>query len=247
MLGLALALFLAALPALPILVLLRRLDRARPEPLGLVGKSVLYGFVAIAPAALIEALLSWLLPSFPGIPGRFLEAFVVAALVEEGIKFVFVRRYLWKRREFDEAADGIVYAASLSLGFAIVENFLFTWNDPGLLILRSVTAVPLHAIATGFMGYWFGVEKLASLNKTSTVEALRAEVATGRLPLRALGSAVAFHGLYDFCLLEGGLLSFLVFPLLVVGVLLLKRRFDAAKRLDDLVSAAAARPFAGLR
>jgi len=249
MLGLALALLLAALPALPILIILRRLDRARPEPLGLVGKSVLYGFVAIAPAALVEALLAWFLPSFPGLAGRFVEAFVVAALVEEGIKFVFVRRYLWKRREFDEAADGIVYAVSLSMGFAIVENFLFTWNDPGVLILRSVTAVPLHAIATGFMGYWFGVEKLASFAKAASVEALSARVAAGggRLPLRALGVAVAFHGLYDFLLLEGGLLSFLVFPLLIAGTIILKRRFDAAKHLDDLVSAANARPFDGYR
>jgi RsiW-degrading membrane proteinase PrsW (M82 family) len=216
--GLVASLVLAAIPALPILVILRRLDRDRPEPLGLVGTSVLYGFATVVPAAVLELLLSGILPPLEGLSGHLIDAFVVVALVEEGTKLAFLRRYLWKRREFDEAADGIVYAVSLSLGFAIVENFLYTWNDPGLLILRSVTAVPLHAIATGSMGYWLGREKLG--------------VAGGGWG-RGLLVAVAFHGIYDFFLLEGGLLALMIFPLLVAGGIVLRRHFAMAKALDD--------------
>ncbi|MEI6873821.1 MAG: hypothetical protein WCL50_01690, partial [Spirochaetota bacterium] len=62
MFGLAGGLILAALPSLPILALLRHLDRARPEPLGLIGKSFLYGFIAVAPAAVVEVALAGLLP-----------------------------------------------------------------------------------------------------------------------------------------------------------------------------------------
>jgi len=169
-----------------------------------------------------ELVLQGLLPAFGGPLGALVTAFVVAALVEEGVKLAFLRRYLWKRPEFDEAADGIVYAVSLSLGFAVVENFLYTWNEPGLLVLRSLTAVPLHAIATGLMGYWLGLEKM------------------GRNPggwRRGLLAAVAFHGFYDFLLLEGGPPAFLIFPLLVAGALVLRSRFAAAKAVDDTLAA----------
>jgi RsiW-degrading membrane proteinase PrsW (M82 family) len=236
--GLVGGLILAALPALPILAVLRRLDRARPEPLGLIGRSFLYGFIAVAPAAVVEVALAGFLPPLTGIGGHLLEAFIVAALVEEGIKFYFVRRYLWKRREFDEATDGMVYAISVSLGFAIVENFLYTWNDPGLLVLRSITAVPLHAIATGLMGYWLGVAKLASSSKARDATGLATDA---NFDLRALATAVAFHGVYDFVLIQGGFLAFLVFALLAAGGFLLRGRFAAAKRLDDL-AAASGRP-----
>ena len=227
MFELAGAFFLAALPALPILVWLRRGDRRRPEPLGLVGRGLLLGFIAIAPAAVFEYLLFPLASLFPGFGGRIFEAFFVAALVEEGLKLLFLRRWLWNLREFDEAVDGIVYAVSVSLGFAIVENFIYTWNRPELLIIRSLTAVPLHAIATGIMGYWLGLEKLRERGAPGM-----AGLPRGGWP-RGLGAAVIVHGGYDFFLLGGGAAAFLILPLLVIAFLFLRFRFAEARRIDE--------------
>ena len=218
--------FLAALPALPILLWLRSNDKARPEPVGLIGKGLFLGIMAIGPAALLEYVLFPLVASFGGLGSRFIEAFLVAALIEEGLKLAFLRRWLWKKLEFDEATDGIVYAVAVSLGFAVVENFIYTWHRPGLLIIRSLTAVPLHALATGLMGYWLGVEKVREKWGDQ-----------GGLPrggwARGLGIAVFVHGSYDYLLLGGGLPALLILPLLILSFLLLRRRFAVARRIDE--------------
>ncbi|HOX33471.1 MAG TPA: PrsW family glutamic-type intramembrane protease, partial [Spirochaetales bacterium] len=120
---LLLSLAAAALPALLLIAHFVKLDRARPEPVGLIGKSVLYGFLAVLPAAALELGAERLVPAPSGFAGILFESFCVAALIEEGVKLYFLRRYLYRRAEFDEVADGIVYAICVSLGFAFVENF----------------------------------------------------------------------------------------------------------------------------
>ena len=217
---------LAALPALPILLWIRKNDSARPEPLGLIGRGLLLGFIAVAPAAIIEFFLFFVVDRFAGLGRRFAEAFLLAALVEEGLKFLFLRRWLWKRAEFDEATDGIVYAVAVSLGFAVVENFVYTWHRPELLVIRSITAVPLHAIATGQLGFWLGVEKLRE-------RGLGLAILPAGGWLRGLAAAVFIHGSYDFLILGGDWTSFLVLPFLLVAFLLLRRRFALARRIDE--------------
>ena len=161
-----------------------------------------------------------------GAGSRFIEAFLVAALIEEGLKLAFLRRWLWKSREFDEAADGIVYAVAVSLGFAVVENFIYTWHRPELLIIRSLTAVPLHALASGLMGYWLGIEKLRER------EGERNGLPRGGWA-RGLAIAVFVHGSYDFLLLGGGAPALLVLPLLLVSFFILRKRFAIARRIDE--------------
>jgi RsiW-degrading membrane proteinase PrsW (M82 family) len=225
MLHLAIALSLSAAPALILLFWIYRRDKARPEPLGLVWKSAIYGFLAVIPAAALEFFLGPLAADIPGSGGDLLQAFVVAGLVEEGVKLAFLRFYLFRRPEFDERMDGVVYAICVSLGFAFVENFLYGYRDPGLLILRGFTSVPLHAIATGIMGYWLGRAKIDGLRD--------GDARLGRVWKRGLLWAVGIHGLYDFLLLSGSLTALLVFPLLIVGWLGLRRLIRKALALDS--------------
>ncbi len=224
MLHLVLALALSAAPALVLLLWIYRRDKARPEPLGLVWKSSLYGFLAVLPAAALELILIEFLGSIPGQAGKFVQAFLVAGLVEEGVKLAFLRVYLFRRPEFDERMDGIVYAICVSLGFAFVENFIYGYRDTGLLVLRGFTAVPLHAIATGIMGYWLGRAKIEGRRDGNPHAA--------RLWKRGFVWAVAIHGLYDFLLLSGSFMAFLVFPLLLLGWLGLSRLAKKALALD---------------
>ena len=183
MLELLLALGLSALPAGGLLFYFYRRDKARPEPLGLVGKSVLFGFLAVAPAAGIEILLGSVLPPLRGLPGALVEAFLVAGLVEESVKLFFVKRYLFRRPEFDERADGIVYAICVSLGFAFVEDFLYGYADLGVLLLRAFTAVPLHAVASGVMGYYVGIEKIEGRRHPAACRAADSLAADDTAPL----------------------------------------------------------------
>jgi RsiW-degrading membrane proteinase PrsW (M82 family) len=210
------SLFLAALPAFIILLYIRRLDRARPEPIGLIGRSVLYGFLAVIPAAAIEFGIGLVAPERSTLSSHLFYAFAVAGLVEESVKLYFIRRYLFRRREFDERADGIVYAVCVSLGFAFVENLLYGYRDAGVLLVRAISAVPGHALFSGIMGYYIGLSK---------IEADRREAW-----IRGLIWAVSLHGLYDFLLFSGQSLA--VIPLLVAGAIVLVRLFRKSARAD---------------
>lgn len=218
---LAITLGLSALPAILLLWYFYRRDRKRPEPLGLIGKSVLYGFLAVMPAAALELGLDRL----PIPQTAFVQAFLVAALVEESVKLFFVKRYLFKRPEFDERADGIVYAICVSLGFAFVENFLYGYKDIRILFLRGITAVPLHAIATGVMGYYLGMAKIGESRNNGLRQA--------GVWRKGLVWAIVIHGTYDFCLFTGGFVSLLVIPLLIAGWLVLNRIYKRAIAEDD--------------
>jgi RsiW-degrading membrane proteinase PrsW (M82 family) len=214
--SLLLSLALAALPALLILWYFRRLDRARPEPIGLIGRSLVYGFLAVLPAAAIELGLGFVLRERSTLPSQLFYAFIVAGLVEESVKLFFIRRYILRRREFDERADGIVYAICVSMGFAFVENLLYGYRDATLLIERAFTAVPGHALFSGIMGYYIGLSKI--------------EQGRRRAWGRGLVWAILLHGFYDFFLVSG--LSLWVIPLLVGGWIALVRLFRKAARAD---------------
>jgi len=218
-------LVVAAIPAAFLLAWIVRLDRKRPEPIGLIGRSVLYGFLAVAPAATIELALARAVPPLPGVWEIAFEAFVGAALVEEGTKLFFVKRYLYKRPEFDEYADGIVYAICVSLGFAFVENFIYGWRNLGILLARAFTAVPGHAVFSGIMGYYVGQSKLDPSRPGAWA--------------KGLAWAILLHGLYDAFLMSGTWAAFLVLPLLALGSLALRRLFKEALRRDDEAERAA--------
>ncbi len=214
---------LAALPAAALLFWFYRLDRKRPEPLGLIGKSVLFGFAAVIPALVIEISLS-AVAGFRerGLFAAFFSAFVVAGLVEEGVKWFFVRRFIRRRREFDEVMDGIVYTICVSLGFAFVENLLYGIGDPAVLYARAFTAVPLHAVASGIMGYHIGRAKVGAMDKPEAYE------------FRGFLWAVGIHGLYDFFLFAGSGTWPLALVTLVAGAVVLSRFVKSAKKLDGV-------------
>lgn len=228
MLDLAFSVLLAALPAAILLAWFRRQDRARPEPVGLLGRSVLYGFLATVPAAALELLLLRFGPSGPRLLAAAFDAFVVAGLVEEGVKYFFVRRYLLGRPEFDERMDGILYAACVSLGFAFAENILYGYADRTVLFFRSFTAVPMHAAVSGILGYWIGRAKIeggrAAAESASSDRAPRA--------LRGLWEAAFLHGAYDFFLFTRSAWALMAVPVLLAAILRLLFLVADAKRRD---------------
>ncbi len=228
MLDLAFSILLAALPALLLLAWFRRQDRSRPEPLGLLGRSVLYGFLATVPAAALELLLLRVGPSGPRLLAAAFDAFVVAGFVEEGVKYFFVRRYILGRPEFDERMDGILYASCVSLGFAFAENILYGYTDRTVLLFRAFTAVPMHAAVSGIMGYWIGRAKIEGWG---TGRGTELEYSSRPRALRGLWEAAIFHGAYDFFLFtRSGWALLAVVVLLAAGIRLVILVADAKRR-----------------
>ncbi len=207
---------LAVVPSFLLLLYFYRRDRQKQEPLSLIWKIFAIGCLAVIPAGIIELLLNTFSSIFSGLLLRIIRAFFIAACVEETLKLSVVRLFAYNRTAFDEITDGIIYTISAGLGFALFENLLYSFGPPLVLIIRGLSAVPLHAIASGIMGYYIGVSKFDD----------RTRIRQGLL------YAILIHGLYDFFLFTGSAVSFLVIPLLFVGWLILRRLINNALRMD---------------
>jgi RsiW-degrading membrane proteinase PrsW (M82 family) len=189
-----------------------RLDRYEPEPLRTILKVFLGGILLVLPAGLLEKL--WR----PQIAASFQQedwrsylalAFLVVAVIEEGLKTGFLWWLLGKERELNEPVDGVIYGITLGLGFASLENLL--WANLfgfGVAGLRAVVTTLAHATFSGWAGYYLSRYRLANRRE---------------IKLLGMGFGVAWlmHGGYDFCLfLRKPVASWLAF-LLIGGMLLL--------------------------
>ena len=208
---------LAAAPSVAIIAYVYRKDRGAKEPRILVFYAFVLGFFAVVPALLLELALGEFGNRFGGLPYLLFRAFVVAALVEEGVKLGVVRVFLYKKKAFDEVSDGMLYTITASLGFAFFENILYSFGPAFQILIRGVTAVPLHAAASGVLGYYIGTTKITGRNRWIT----------------GLFWAILIHGLYDFLLFTGTLLALLVIPLLIISLVALRRLFRKAGRHDS--------------
>ena len=176
--------FLAISPPLLIAYIIYKQDKYDKEPSGLIIKSFLFGCLSVIPILLLEIIFNE--KYFLNI---FFYMLLGVALIEEGMKFFFLKKYLYNHKEFNEPLDGIVYAVMISLGFATVENLLYVFvYAPGqetyVAVLRMFSAIPLHASCGVVMGYFVGKAKF---NKNST-----------NYLIIGLLSAIIIHGFYNY-------------------------------------------------
>src|SRR5882672_11104559 len=125
-----------AIPALIAMWLVDRLDAKRPEPASTRRLVLFFGMLSVIPALVLEVVLSRLVgeriePQMT-YQGSSFHAFIVAAAVEEACKILVVYWVVWRRPEFDERMDGIVYASRAGLGFALVENVMYLLGQASL-------------------------------------------------------------------------------------------------------------------
>ena len=163
-------------------------DKYEREPIGLVVMSFFMGVVSTVITLLISWPVNWILPiDEKSVSEQAVHAFILVAFIEEFSKFIFVRWVLYPNKNFNEPFDGIVYAVSVSLGFAGLENILYVMNsENGVVtgILRMFTAVPAHATFAVLMGYFMGIAKC--------------EKEKSHYVWYGLGAATLFHGAYDY-------------------------------------------------
>jgi RsiW-degrading membrane proteinase PrsW (M82 family) len=174
---------LAIVPSLLLLWYFYRKDVRKKEPPKLIWLVFLMGVISTIPIVVIELLVEYFFTPQEKAASVLFDAFIVAGLVEETIKFAVVMLFVYRRPEFDEVADGLVYTIAAGLGFALVENILYSTGPTYVLILRGVTAVPSHAFTSGIMGYYIGYSKYYENRK-----------------MTGLVAAIVLHGLYDLFL-----------------------------------------------
>jgi len=181
---------LAIAPALACCGYVIHKDRFEKEPIGLMFLAFFFGVFSTFPAAIVSVLGGSFIVKDGNFINTALYAFLVVALSEEFAKFFFLRYILFKRKEFNQPLDGLVYAVMIGMGFAAFENILYVGQGGwSVALMRMVTAIPAHAIFAIVMGYHVG---LAKFDLTHKDELLR----------KGLLYPILLHGAYDFFLMQ---------------------------------------------
>lgn len=199
----------ALLPVFLVLWYIYRQDHD-PEPRGVVAATFGFGCLTVVPVLLME----WETFSDP-----FIQMYCQIAPAEEFWKLLVIMLYIWNHKAFDDSYDSIVYCVMASLGFAAVENMLYTIeNGLAVAAMRSVTSIPGHAAFAVFMGYFVARAKHHSFYKR-TANQVGAIAAAFLVP-------TFVHGTYDYLLTNPDwILLWVIFVLFmdVVAFLLVKK------------------------
>lgn len=228
---------LATLPPLILFIAVSRYGGADRFLLRKRLKLFLAGGAFVTAAALAIGMLfdALGLSNGAGGAGRMLfREFVLAAFVEEGLKYLVLRRTMRKEKRIRTWTETAVLSVAVTMGFAFFENLIYTLGETVYsLLARTVLSVPGHLAHAVLMGYFLG-----------EAEHCRAE---GDLPgekrnrRRALLIPVLTHGSYDLVAelykrTDSIWLIFLLFAYVIVLLVTALRLLKRMKKTDRLLS-----------
>ncbi len=219
--------FLGILPSIIWLLYYLKKD-THPEPRLMILKIFFWGMLSALPAIFIEKgiFLELQKLSLSYSVTIFLNNLLGAALVEETLKYLVVRGKVSKSDEFDEPVDAMLYMIVAGLGFAAAENiFVMLGMIPSFLIhqtllvlaLRFVGAVFLHALCSAIVGFWLAVSFSRYREEKFRFVGL------------GLGIAICLHALFNFFIIKGGVMGFLIPIAIIIGL-----SFVVSLELEDL-------------
>ncbi len=222
----------ALLPAFFLLRYIYKHDTVEKEPPKLLWKLFFLGVLSAIPACIMELIGGNVLDMFvePENPVySIVTAFLVVAVVEEGFKFLFLKRATWNNPDFNYRFDGVVYAVFVSLGFAAIENILYVFSyGLSVALPRALLAVPAHMGFAVFMGAFYGSAQLCR------AKGKRAGMYVN-LSLSYL-LPVLLHGIYDACAKVNSTYSALVFyGFVIVMYFIVIRTIKRASAKDELI------------
>jgi RsiW-degrading membrane proteinase PrsW (M82 family) len=150
--------FASIAPTLALLIYFYLKDEYNPEPISMIAKSFLLGMICIIPISFFQFVIHLELIKFSFLN----QALFFTSIPEETLKWILFYVLIYSNKEFDEPIDGIVYAVSISLGFATIENilYLFTYGVK-FALMRALFPVLSHCIFGIIMGYFYGKAKFS--------------------------------------------------------------------------------------
>lgn len=198
---------ISILPVIVIMIYLYYRDKYEKEPLSSLLKAFIAGLlsalltiVVLMPFGELAKLKSGL-PFYDALTGAFLWA----AIPEELFKFVCLYLFIWRDRNFNQHYDGIIYAAFVSMGFALFENFLYVFQmGMQVGISRAIITVPAHALFGVIMGFYFSLARFNAVR-------VRYYLITSLL------LAILAHGIFDFLLMYSSAIS-QIDPTMSIGI-----------------------------
>jgi len=188
-------LLIGVVPGLIWLYFFYHKDKYEKEPiLVLIGVYVLSAVIAYAVSHQLESFIRAKLNyGLEPLELLFQSVFIYACL-QELIKFLVLRYSIYHSVEFNEPADGIIYGATIGLGFATAYNtdYLYSLSGSlnlGVVITRVIEFYLIQASFTGVLGYFFGKAKFNANTKKQE-----------KLVVKGFLFAVLLNGSYRFIL-----------------------------------------------
>jgi RsiW-degrading membrane proteinase PrsW (M82 family) len=195
--GLVVGMVLAVLPVPVYVALALWVDRYEKEPVWMLAAAFLWGATgAVFFAFVFNSLFSGIFGAFggegaAGFGGSVLSAPYVEELAKGAALFLF---FVWKRDEFDNVIDGVVYAAMVGLGFAMTENISYygaalaegSGGQVVTFVMRGVISPFSHPLFTAMTGIGLGLSR----------ETLRRPLQAAA-PVAGLAAAMFLHALWN--------------------------------------------------
>ena len=208
---------LALAPAVGLLLYHR--DR-HPEPWRWVAVVFGVGALACLPTYFMER---WAQSFFPRKIEAgsllFVECLLIPGLLEESIKLLIVVLIIWRRSDFDEPIDGLIYGTAAALGFTFGEDLrYYVGHGADWSRIFSTAAHP-----------WFSSFWAASLGWAKVLPRRQGLA----LVLLGLAASSTVHALFDFFILAAkadtdfAWLRHLLAPLLVGLYWLVEKQLEA--------------------
>jgi len=185
--GFLTGLLMAAIPVPFYVAFALWVDRFEDEPPWLLAIAFVWGasiavFFALLFNSINEAIL-----------GAEIGDVVSVPIVEELAKgTALLLLFLWKRDEFDNVTDGILYAGMIGLGFAMTENIQYygkaavAGGAPAVFFLRGILAPFAHPLYTSMTGIGFGIARESDRRAVKTLA-----------PILGLAAAIALHAIWN--------------------------------------------------
>jgi RsiW-degrading membrane proteinase PrsW (M82 family) len=203
-------------PGLALLSYFYLKDEYEAEPISYVLRTFIYGALLVFPIMFIQHVLE----TENLIKSELVDAFLSSSLLEEYVKWFILYYAIYQHVEFDEPFDGIVYGASVSLGFATAENiFYLIGNGIEHALSRALLPVSSHAMFGVIMGFYLGKAKFTDTLKYKGI-------------IIALILPFLLHGIYDYILISQENWLYIIFPFMVFLWWLGLRKVKIAKILS---------------
>lgn len=206
-----LLLWLSIVPSIVIGLLIYKADRVEQEPTIELIKALFMGILSVVITLLISYFIGIIKINYNslGYIGILLYSFIGVAFVEELSKWISTKLFIMNNKNYNYLFDGIVYAVFVALGFATIENIIYTYSG-GIItaLIRAIITVPSHAFYAIFMGYYLSKSKESKIenDKKSSI----------KYNLYSLFIPTLLHGIFDSLLLLENSLLLIVFLFFVI-------------------------------
>ncbi|PYF05810.1 glutamic-type intramembrane protease PrsW [Ureibacillus chungkukjangi] len=152
----------AVAPGLALLSYFYLRNQMATEPRKTLLQAFFFGTLITFPIMFIQ----YVVKEEEAITNPFFADVLFSSGLEEFFKWLVIFTLIFRHIEFDDPYDGILYGASVSLGFATIENVLYLLTfGIDTAFVRAILPVSSHALFGVVMGYYYGKSKFAQNDK----------------------------------------------------------------------------------